>query len=263
MKKDELIQMAANPQFIPGIYNYCDRWCERCQFTARCLNYSSREKHSSTLSGDPNLRTQEFLDGLRETFQATIEILNDMARECGIDLENVKEEARKESENPVRRKIPDHELTRLGREYMDMVDAWMHQNGHLFGDSNEDEDATPEDLEMMGRFTVEEPGSVRDCVDIIGWYQDQIYVKLATVLREMGEADVQEEGGFDPNGWVKVSLLGMDRSLDAWTGLCRHFPSLSDDILNICLKLSDLRRKTESDFPGARAFIRPGFDTGE
>ena len=30
-------------QFIPGIYNYCDRWCERCPLTARCRVFAMEE----------------------------------------------------------------------------------------------------------------------------------------------------------------------------------------------------------------------------
>ncbi|MDB5210640.1 MAG: hypothetical protein JWQ30_1467, partial [Sediminibacterium sp.] len=26
-------------EFISGIHNYCDRWCERCTFTNRCSIY--------------------------------------------------------------------------------------------------------------------------------------------------------------------------------------------------------------------------------
>jgi hypothetical protein len=39
MGKSSLKNHAPNPDHIPGIYNYCDRWCERCQLTSRCLNY--------------------------------------------------------------------------------------------------------------------------------------------------------------------------------------------------------------------------------
>src|SRR5687768_5807012 len=30
--------------FIPGIYNYCDRWCERCPLTARCRVFAVEEQ---------------------------------------------------------------------------------------------------------------------------------------------------------------------------------------------------------------------------
>ena len=26
--------------FIPGVFNYCDRWCERCPFSSRCRVYA-------------------------------------------------------------------------------------------------------------------------------------------------------------------------------------------------------------------------------
>jgi predicted protein tyrosine phosphatase len=37
MDRHGLLKLASDPKFIPGIYNYCDRWCERCPFTSRCL----------------------------------------------------------------------------------------------------------------------------------------------------------------------------------------------------------------------------------
>jgi hypothetical protein len=33
-------RLVNNPRNISGIYNYCDRWCERCPFTLRCATYS-------------------------------------------------------------------------------------------------------------------------------------------------------------------------------------------------------------------------------
>jgi hypothetical protein len=37
MDKNDFLKLAADPKYIPGICNYCDRWCERCPFTSRCL----------------------------------------------------------------------------------------------------------------------------------------------------------------------------------------------------------------------------------
>src|SRR5258705_2000420 len=36
-----LTELAGNPDLISGIYNYCDRWCERCPLTSRCLVYAT------------------------------------------------------------------------------------------------------------------------------------------------------------------------------------------------------------------------------
>ncbi len=51
MKAKELVELAGDPRFISGIYNYCDRWCERCNFTSRCLTYEQLPESSK--SDDP------------------------------------------------------------------------------------------------------------------------------------------------------------------------------------------------------------------
>ena len=38
------VYRARDPKLIPGIYNYCDRWCERCPFTSRCMVYAMGEE---------------------------------------------------------------------------------------------------------------------------------------------------------------------------------------------------------------------------
>src|SRR5690606_11821977 len=30
--------------YIDGIFNYCDRWCERCPFTARCRTFAMEQE---------------------------------------------------------------------------------------------------------------------------------------------------------------------------------------------------------------------------
>jgi hypothetical protein len=35
--KDRMHELARTEGLIEGIYNYCDRWCERCAFTPKCL----------------------------------------------------------------------------------------------------------------------------------------------------------------------------------------------------------------------------------
>ena len=62
MDKDKLIKMAENPHLIPGIYNYCDRWCERCTFTSRCLTFLTEEekKRESGYSPGSDEMNEEF-----------------------------------------------------------------------------------------------------------------------------------------------------------------------------------------------------------
>lgn len=67
---------------IPGIYNYCDRWCERCSFTARCLNFEmSAEKFGDLENVD--ITNEVFWQKLSETFAETLSMLKEMAAETG------------------------------------------------------------------------------------------------------------------------------------------------------------------------------------
>ena len=55
MEIDYLKKLAKDPRYIPGIYNYCDRWCERCQFTSRCLNCTLEEEQFGNLQENDEL----------------------------------------------------------------------------------------------------------------------------------------------------------------------------------------------------------------
>jgi len=75
-------------KYIPGIYNYCDRWCERCAFTSRCLNFEmSEEKFGDLESAD--ITNEAFWKKLGETLHETLNMLKEMAEEQGIDLDSL------------------------------------------------------------------------------------------------------------------------------------------------------------------------------
>src|SRR5438132_7750977 len=35
--------MPGRGKYIDGIFNYCDRWCERCPFTSRCRSFAMEQ----------------------------------------------------------------------------------------------------------------------------------------------------------------------------------------------------------------------------
>jgi len=88
MDKERLKKLAEDPRFIQSIYNYCDRWCERCPFTARCLNFALGEEEFDQLETQ-DLDNEAFWKKLSETFQMTLELLEEAAEEQGIDLDSV------------------------------------------------------------------------------------------------------------------------------------------------------------------------------
>ena len=154
-----------------------------------------------------------------------------------------------------------HECVRSARDYSQHVQRWFESAEALFTEEGRELELKAR-LELPGSNPAEEAASLRDAVDVIRWYQDQIYVKLMRAIE--GELEETEEalGEYpkDSDGSAKVALLGMDRSMAAWGTMLRQFPDREDDVLAILVHLERLRRRTEEEFPAATAFVRPGFD---
>jgi O6-methylguanine-DNA--protein-cysteine methyltransferase len=261
MDKKDIFKMAKNPKFIPGIYNYCDRWCERCPFTSRCMVYAMEQEDVD----DPaarDINNEAFWEKMQSVFQQTLEMISDMAQEQGIELESLEVEAEMEEENRRREEAENHELSQAARTYSKMVDQWFESEREVF-EQKEDELNTKLNLGIEEAELNDEAKSIMEAVEVIHWYQHQIYVKLMRGLMgdDFDEIETEPDTQNDSNGSVKVALIGMDRSISAWGKLQNHFPEKTDEILTILLHLDRLRRKTEEVFPDARNFIRPGFDT--
>lgn len=65
---------AQKHRFIPGIYNYCDYWCERCAFARRCRNFTmGREMKRETRGDQPveDATNAAFWNGLAERLRET------------------------------------------------------------------------------------------------------------------------------------------------------------------------------------------------
>jgi len=108
-----------------------------------------------------------------------------------------------------------------------------------------------------------EAAEIIDSVEVIRWYQHQIYVKLVRTLSHEESVDAKEEDNIlqkDSDGSALVALIAIDRSIGAWGKLQEYFPDKTNSILDILLHLDRLRRMTEKTFPDARNFKRPGFD---
>lgn len=248
-----------NKNHIPGIYNYCDRWCERCPFTSRCLNFEMSEEKFGDLQ-DSDISNEVFWQRLSETLQETMSMLIEMAEERGIDLNSLEEEA--DQNSPLAEKPVVHIIAHMANSYINTVDEWFDENVYIFED-NAGQPAAVSALDSgSDEIGQEETVTLIDSVEVIRWYQHQIYVKLQRALHSVGNEEFEVLHGFpkDSDGSAKVALIGMDRSISAWGKMIKYFPHLEDTILGIIAHLERLRRRAENEFPAARAFVRPGFD---
>jgi hypothetical protein len=265
LKTKDLLEMAGDPRFIEGIYNYCDRWCERCPFTSRCLLYAQEQADADAPEAN-DINNEAFWQKLRSIFEQTHEMLTVMAKERGIDLDSldlVEEESRARRR---RARSKSHELSRAGEHYAELVNQWFNREYPRIEAALDDGEA---DLPLVDFDSQEKMERVSDAIEVIRWYQFQIAVKIMRGLtRDVDDDDAAAEEDNvteglqqkDSDGSIKVALIGMDRSIGAWGRLKEEFPEQAGDVLPLLVHLERLRRKIEHTFPNARNFIRPGFD---
>ena len=244
LNKEELIKEAKKTKYISGIFNYCDRWCERCQFTSRCLNYKIGKENYSDLEKH-DISSAEFWEGFANLMKDTLEMLQDKAEELGIDLDSIEiDKSEKSTKNTF------HLTSEMAYKYIKLVDDWFDSFKYVYEDSDVYQKLT-HSKEAVVKFD--------DITQIIRWYQMQIYVKLQRALGGE-ETDFSEDFPKDSDGSAKVALIGIDRSIGAWTKMLEFFPDRKRKLMEIITFLKRLCNIVEKKFPKAREFIRPGFD---
>ena len=109
--------------YIVGIHNYCDRWCERCQFTEQCRIYEPRPLDEEGLP--KAYGSEEFMDEVMHNFDKAIEMLHNMAQEHGLDLGDLdKAEAVQEYQRQQdlrEQAIQVSQASKLTQEYMEQL----------------------------------------------------------------------------------------------------------------------------------------------
>lgn len=264
MDRKRLEEMSKNPGNIPGIYNYCDRWCERCTFTSKCLSYAMEQE--DPLKDDPeanDIQNEKFWNRISENFKLTLEMVREDAKKFGIDLDNLPEDPDLDKRIKNRHEYAhNHPLSKKAGRYMKKVDKWFKESERLFI-MKAGEIQHKMLIELKDENPERDVEQIRDAADIIKWYFMQINVKLMRAFssRYLDEAEGWDmEDRKDSDGSAKVSLIGIDRSIAAWVTMLGQFPEEEKNILDMLVQLEQLKKGIEKEFPGARSFKRPGFD---
>jgi hypothetical protein len=257
-KRKKLMKLAGDPQFISGVYNYCDRWCERCPLTARCLNFAmSEEEIDATETRD--IRNEVYWQRLGEVLQETMALIRETAEMHGVDLDAIEAEASTVEERLGREAAESQRICRAAKAYAVMTEDWFRDVGELF--SQGEEGAGPK-WQTHADGPSDERAGLKQVLEVVRWYQHLIYTKLTRAFRSKTLEDRQNDLEFarDSDGSAKVALIAIDRSIAAWGDVRNRFPFQNKAIQEMLFQLERLRKNAEHTFPDARAFIRPGLD---
>ncbi len=232
------------PEFIRGIFNYCDRWCERCRFTDRCRVYHSEQEYMKRhpYNDDDN---DAFFAHLAKIFEETKQVLEQKALEMGIDLDSLKEEP---ENNMIVESEPDHRIIKIAKQYADELYSWLNENRKPNGKA----------AETLAAISGDDAREFVDAIEVISWYLPLIDIKLKRALLP---DDLEDEfQKYDMLGSAKVAMIAIERSIAAHAILLRHLPDEEDSLLRLLTMLEKVRRGCYELFPGAMEFIRPGID---
>jgi hypothetical protein len=253
-----------NPRFIPGIYDYCDRWCERCEFSHRCAQFAMR---SHDRPDDPRTRDNEnrkFWESL-----ASSALPRRVAKPKARAMKGHQPSPKSLDAAAAHEKHLDRRARALGQResnaaltYSHMVDEWFNNElrlplQHVRSLEHRVEKGLTSVASAKGELV-----RLNDCVEVIRWYQSFIYVKTCRAFMSLVEEqdDRRLAATHDSAGSAKVTLIAIERSLAAWTAMREMFPEETDSMLEILVHLDRLRRSVRRKFPKAKSFHRPGFD---
>ncbi len=251
--------MATNPKHIEGIYNYCDRWCERCSFTSRCSVFASEEGLSPE---EKDITNKAFWDKIAHSFADAMMQMKKMAEERGITLpaeDDAEMNLYMTNVKKKRQEMVKHPLLKYSKQYMMEAKVLLENNEAL--------KQRGETLLQLIELGVKDIGEAKkevielnEYLEIVNWYLIQIQVKFMRALPTFDDDEGDEAYESDSNGSAKVALIATDRCIVAWQHIMQRLPDAQDDILPLLALLQKIRTLGEHTFPNARAFVRVGLD---
>jgi hypothetical protein len=79
----------AEDDFIEGIYNFCDGWCEKCPYTSKCSYFAENMKEQAPVSAFDEEKNEEFWAKLHSLFAETFDMLIKLAEDHNVDISDI------------------------------------------------------------------------------------------------------------------------------------------------------------------------------
>jgi len=236
-KKDDikmLVKNLASDNYVPGIYNFCDRWCERCSMTEKCAQFAlERKEFRHSYSG---LSEETFHEDMKASFIATYELLEELMEKQACKIEDIHEDNPNES---VGMPDEDNKLFALALEYSGRASKWLNEINIT---------QTIENAEMT------------EIINQISYYHIFLTAKIGRAISFDTDDKDADSIQSDKNGSAKVALIAIEKSLDAWSYLIKNISKYEDESIKNSVLLCQIRKAVNLEFPDAEKFVRPGFD---
>jgi hypothetical protein len=245
---DDILARAADPNLIPGIYNYCNRRCERCAFTRRCFHYLETCRAIS-VECEGRLSVGRVV---ARSLEGSVDMLQLVGRQLGVDLIDrpggavsggvAAAEPEDPMDGPKTGPMADP-LIRIAREYA--LTTW------------------PIIRALRPILLVRGEAVLLEAMATLESFSAGISAKVFRAVWSPNKIDAPEDRvQNDANGSAKTARLMIGEAREAWRTLMETGQATSDSVPARLVRLLDqLDAGLQSRFPNAMAFVRPGFDT--
>ena len=241
--------MSENKGYIEAIYNYCDRWCERCKYTDRCYSFQ-KDVEDGFDRLNPDRSDEEVWKHVAKRFSETLELLRKHAVEQGIDIDNLPEvEEEPPSELAARLEAL---CKKIHTEYIDRAHSFFEENKKYFVGKGHETIRWVEMGISGEEETLAKWEEVSEQAEVIQWYTFFVGVKMQRAIGGIDDMDEEHWDGpeqSDANRTARIVMLSIERSMAGWQTMLEAFPEKEDEIIQLLALLAKFRRMVETHFP--------------
>jgi hypothetical protein len=227
----EAVANPAEAPMIPGVYNYCDDWCEYCPVTARCRSYRLRQSMEARFKDNPT-PPSDVAD--------VVTFTKEVARADGLTTPALDAQLAGDPDGEYSLAPADEPLARQALAYAVATELLLTKLGWR-----------PPDTLLLGSDPPPQ--------NVIMWYHLFLAMKVRRALVGAHRADRGHPHALDDaRGSAKIALISIDRSREALRKVAKG--EVRTIARQLVLMLDMLETGLEARVPGARAFVRVGLD---
>lgn len=186
-------------------FNYCDRWCERCQLTEICKVFQEekKEKKKFIAQGRDPYSWECVFESMHNNFQKTMKLILKDAQKMGIDLSKIDDSDYKEPPKP-----DEFPLYRL-------ADKFSKKLATIFKDL----EAVPIESDV---------NLIKENIDVIAHYLHLVQAKVYRALTSrLDDEEGEEDLSFDAKTSGFIAVNGLLSTAEALNNLAKHKPLIT------------------------------------
>jgi len=256
---DEMLDLAKNKNFEPGIYNFCNRWCEKCPDTAKCYLFASEElrKEKMGTSGKES-SDEDWSEEMMYNLKVTKKLLKRTAEKDGLNIDKAIKESKEDRswDRHAERRYDNVKCLQLAKDYMKAASKFLKD----YYQSLE---------QYRQEFHLElEQDDIKDQVEVITWYHTFLVTKIWRCLYERGSIEKEDDEELkemiqeDFKKFLKLVEKCFQESRDAISFIAKKRNDYAEAMAKLLAKLNtaEVSFREEFKLPQGYNVIPPSFN---